>query len=97
MEQFEILKVWADKNGEIKVNIPSSDDAVMVLTDYIVAHAAMGDQKPLDVLFAITVHFLARETTGKVVEEYCKNIKKYAEEYGKHYKEAIKEIQKFRS
>lgn len=87
-----ILKVFEDENGNIQIACPNRDDAVMAVTDYIHRLHASGDQSALDVLFAITVHLLAIEQSGKFEEEYIENLRKYIPPYRKIYADVTQRV-----
>ncbi len=94
MKTRTLFKVSEDETGNIKITCPDSDDAVMAMTDYVLSTAAKGDQKALDVLFSVTVHFLASETTGKLEEQYIENLRRCIPPYRNGYAEVAKEMKK---
>ena len=89
-----LLKVSEDERGEIQVTCPDSDAAVIALHDYITKTALKGDQSALDVLFAVTVHLLAQEQTGKLEEQYIKNLRETTPKYRRGYADYVKKMLK---
>ena len=69
-------------------------EAVMAMTDHILVTASKGDQRALDVLFSVTVHFLASETSGRLEEKYIENLRKCIPPYRNGYAEMVKEMKK---
>ena len=48
-----------------------------------------GNKKPLDVLFSVSVHVLARDITGKSLEDWAENLKKVTPVYSDALKQVI--------
>lgn len=94
MKTRTLFEVSEDETGNINITCPNREDAVMAMTDYVLATAAKGDQRALDVLFSVTVHFLASETSGKLEEQYIENLRKCIPPYRNGYAEVAKEMKK---
>ncbi len=87
-----LLKVSKDERGEIQVSCPDSDAAVIALHDYITKTVMKGDQRALDVLFAVTVHFLAQDPTGKAEKKYIENLRETTLKYRQGYADYVKKM-----
>ena len=94
MKTRTLFKISEDEKGNIKMTCPNREDAVMAMTDHILATASKGDQSALDVLFSVTVHFLASETSGRLEEQYIENLRKCIPPYRNGYAEMAKEMKK---
>lgn len=89
-----LLKVSEDERGEIQVSCPDGDAAVIALQDYITKTARTGDQRALDILFAVTVHFLAQDLTGKLEEGYIESLREATPKYRRGYADFVKKRRK---
>lgn len=89
MKNQKLLSVFADAQGEVKAWMPDSDQAVIALSNYIFSQAMQGNKKPLDVLFSVSVHVLARDITGKSLEDWAENLKKVTPVYSDALKQVI--------
>ncbi len=94
MKLKTLLKVSEDDKGGIIVNCPNREEAVMAITDHLLATASKGDQKALDLLFSVTVHFLASETSGQLEEQYIANLRNVVPSYRKGYAEMVDKMRK---
>ncbi len=87
-----LLNVSEDERGEIQVSCPDKHAAVVALHDHITKTAMKGDQRALDVLFAVTVHFLAQDLTGKMEEKYIENLRETTLKYRQGYADYVKKM-----
>lgn len=93
MTQEETLfRVYVDEKGDLKWECPNSDDAVMAITDMIWHGIATKDQRLLDILFAVQVHTLARDLSGKMQAQYHENIDEFVRKYRDAYKQMHREL-----
>ena len=88
MKNQKLLSVFADDQGEVKAWMPDSDRAVIALSNYIFSQYMQGNHKPFDTLFSVSVQVLARDITGKSLENYAESLKQVTPVYTDALKKA---------
>ena len=94
MEEKELIKVAYDENGNTVVTIPDYDEAVIAVCNYVHDNLRQKNREPLDVLFAIVVHFLAMELSGNFEKQFIKNLKETTPTYREGYRMMHAQISK---
>lgn len=69
------------------MEVANNQETVIALSELIAYNLAKNEQGPLDLLFSITLHVLARDTSGKFVDSYCENLKKEVKPYIEGYRQ----------
>lgn len=67
-----------------------SDKIVVSIVDTIWREFMKHNNEPLDILFAVVVHLLAQDLTGKFEEDFINNLRKTTPQYRENYAKFIK-------
>ena len=85
MKEQEILRIYYDKDGNMQVDCPNMDDAVIAISNHIAVSINRKDLKGLNVLFAIVLHLLAMDTSGNMEKMFLQNLKEKLPKYRANY------------
>ena len=92
MEKTHLLRIWRDKEGDVKVDCPNNEEAVLAAAEHIITHLADGDTTPLTILHAVVVHTLASESTGNLERNFLDNLHRSLKEYREIYAKMDKDL-----
>ena len=92
MEKTHLLRIWHDKKGDVHVDCPNQDEAVLAAAGHIITHLANGDTTPMTFLHAIVVHTLAAEKSGAPERRFYDNLGKALAEYRAIYAKMDKDL-----
>ena len=92
MKELEILRIYYNKDGNIQVDCPNMDDAVIAISNHIAVSINRKDLKGLNVLFAIVLHLLAMDTSGNMEKMFLQNLKEKLPAYRAEYVELYKAL-----
>lgn len=73
------------EDDNISLLVGDEDKVVLTLTDTIRREFVKGNNKPLDILFAVVVHLVAQALTGKFEEDFISNLKETTPQYRENY------------
>jgi len=96
-EEKIILKMEHDEQGNLVVEIPDTDSAVVAIASHVWDGIRKKDQRPLDILFSVVTHFLAQDISGNIEKQFIKNIKEVVPEYRAQYATMARQLRKPKS
>lgn len=96
-EEKLILKIEHDEQGNLVVEIPDTDNAVMAVATHVWDGIRKKDQRALDILFSMVTHFLAQDISGNIEKQFIKNLKEVVPEYRAQYATMARQLRKPKS
>lgn len=80
MKKRNLLRIYADEKGGIHSVCEDKERAVMAVTYLIRDAMSKGDQTPMNLQFATTVHLLASDDSGKLEAQYIEKLQAHVAE-----------------
>lgn len=74
MKKKNLLRIYTEDNGTIRYVCEDREKAVLAATYLIREALSRGDQGPMNLQFATTVHLLASDTSGKLEKQYIEKL-----------------------